>query len=124
MGEGTIVECGTHNELLRNEDSVYSRLVRAQKLREDKSVTESSQSVSKDEGSGDKALGRGETFGSENLARASMNHSAKAGKKADYSFLYLFRRMGRLNRNVWLYYLVGGIFAVCWCRRSSYSHDI
>jgi ATP-binding cassette, subfamily B (MDR/TAP), member 1 len=117
MGEGTIVEHGTHDELLRNEDSVYTHLVRAQKLREDQPDARSSQSVSKDdlveEGPGDKVLGRRETFGNENLTRAAMDHSVKEGQKADYSLLYLFRRMGRLNRDVSLDYLLGGIFATC-----------
>src|SRR5580693_6334414 len=37
MGEGTIIEHGTHNELLQKENGAYGRLVRAQRLRESQS---------------------------------------------------------------------------------------
>ena len=34
MGDGLVLESGTHNELLMNEEGPYARLVNAQKLRE------------------------------------------------------------------------------------------
>lgn len=40
LGDGLVLECGTHEELLENENGAYARLVRAQNLKE--SDTESS----------------------------------------------------------------------------------
>lgn len=115
MGEGTILEHGTHDELLRNEDSAYSRLVRAQNLREGDEEGGSSPDSRSEKGAveplEDKALGRKETLDSDILGQ-SLKDSALQGERSDYSSLYLFKRMGRLNREAWLDYVLGGIFAI------------
>ena len=131
MGDGQVLESGTHAQLLADTQGAYSRLVEAQRLRE------SSQGADGASDGGDDAtlpadaaedyaaaakeevpLGRVSTkqsLASEILAQ----RRAEAGAGArEYSMLYLFRRMGMINRDQWRKYLVGTIGAI---RASSLS---
>ncbi|KAF8575980.1 ste6-like protein [Ramaria rubella] len=125
MGEGLVLEQGTHSELLALPDGAYARLVHAQKLREGEEETlngeEESDDVDRD-GKADSAiekaaqdevpLGRRDT-GSRSVAsemlekrRAEDTHESK-----QHSLPYLFMRMGKINRETWNMYIFGGIFA-------------
>ncbi|ESK90451.1 multidrug resistance protein 1 [Moniliophthora roreri MCA 2997] len=120
MGDGMVVESGTHNELLANENGAYSKLVQSQKLREAAEVT--------DVAEGEEEKGKiddVETFmkeevplGRKNTSRSlaseilEQKQKEKKGEGEDYySLFYLFRRMGAINKSEWRHYLVGFIFA-------------
>lgn len=137
MGDGLILESGTHSELLADETGAYYRLVEAQKLREarDKSAgadveeTEDSGSSAKhdseefDEKAAEEVpLGRvntSGTTGSETLAKARL----EARKTTeDYSMTYLFRRIAAINRDQLPRYILGGIGAISMCYLAISSH--
>ncbi|KAF9221679.1 P-loop containing nucleoside triphosphate hydrolase protein [Gyrodon lividus] len=123
MGEGLVLEQGTHAELLAYEDGAYSRLVHAQKLREYKD----NQGNDND----DIAVAGAEADVKvvENaipLDRKSTNHSItsdlsqKKGQQRkknevnedDYNLFHLFARIGALNREGWWRYAIGAMFAI------------
>ncbi|KAF9077717.1 P-loop containing nucleoside triphosphate hydrolase protein [Rhodocollybia butyracea] len=116
MGDGLVLEQGTHNELLSNENGAYSRLVQSQKLREAAQVTAAKES--EDSEDIEKAameeipLGRKNTGRS--LASEIIEHKQKEQKeeRTTYGITYLFRRMGRINKSSWKNYLIGTICAI------------
>lgn len=132
MGDGLVLESGTHNELLSNENGAYARLVNAQKLREarertvqggdDESTAHGSQEgkVAEEEEDVEKQaekeipLGRSNTGRS--LASEILEQRQKSQENQDrenkYSLVYLFKRMGRINRDSWRFYICGGIAAI------------
>ena len=125
MGEGAVLEMGKHNELLRNEDGLYSRLVAAQRLRETRETIDLDDIVGQSSGitvSGptdiEKAaleeipLGRSNTHRS--LASEILEQRKAQGpeKREEYSMFYLFKRMGRINKDEWKSYLFGCLFAI------------
>jgi ATP-binding cassette subfamily B (MDR/TAP) protein 1 len=122
MGDGTVLEKGTHNELLQDEKSAYSRLVRAQKLREQKATNgekddESDTAADEPEDMEKLAqkevpLGRkttGRSLGSEILEKRRAE--AGEGGAKEYGLPYLFMRMGKINRDQWVKYTFGTLFA-------------
>jgi ATP-binding cassette subfamily B (MDR/TAP) protein 1 len=123
MGDGVVLEQGTHNELLRDEHGPYSRLVTAQKLREKREV-ELNGSDSDVSGSGETEdmkeiaqnevpLGRkntGHSLASEVIERTQKLHGDEM-KEGDHSLPYLFMRMGKLNRAGWRNYGIGAVAA-------------
>jgi len=127
MGEGSIVENGTHNELLQNENGAYARLVRAQRLRErqgkqghDGDTTPGGESedtekaVLKEEPLGRKDTGR--SLGSEILEQ-KLQAGNDPDKEKDHSLAYLFMRMGKINSDQWWKYALGAMFAISmWCQ--------
>ncbi|KAL5482696.1 hypothetical protein ACEPAI_9290 [Sanghuangporus weigelae] len=131
MGGGLVLERGTHEELLQNSEGHYARLVQAQKLREAEEGAEdaeSSDTAGSVEGSPDiekeghhnyaaeaeeeVPLGRkasGRSLASEILEQKLKE---KPEKEEDYSLLYIFKRFGAIQTNVWKSYLIGSIFAI------------
>ena len=116
MGEGAIIEQGTHLELLSNQSSAYSRLVEAQKLREKQGPTDNESTASFEDmtelAEKEVPLGRrntGHSLASEILEKKQL--AAAADQEQDYSLPYLFKRMGKINRDMWAKYLFGTIFA-------------
>jgi ATP-binding cassette, subfamily B (MDR/TAP), member 1 len=124
MGDGLVLESGTHNELLAKEGA-YARLVQSQKLRE----TQDAQAVAGDDSDSEAGepeekdmeklareevpLGRSNTqrsLASEILEKRRMEHEGKE-KEGDHSLFYLFKRLGLLVRDQWRNYLIGSIFA-------------
>jgi ATP-binding cassette, subfamily B (MDR/TAP), member 1 len=125
MGDGLVLEQGTHSELLRDENGPYSRLVAAQKLREKREVEyKDSDSVVTDDG---------DTVDMEKIAQNEMPLGAKNSahslasdiiaqkklsqgdekKDVDYGLMYLFMRMGKLNQASWRNYGLGVVAASC-----------
>jgi ATP-binding cassette subfamily B (MDR/TAP) protein 1 len=121
IGDGAVLERGKHDELLGNDDGLYTRLVAAQRLREAREVTDvdevigqSSEKTVEDHIDIEKAaleeipLGRSNThrsLASEILEQRKGQGSAKREK--EYTLLYLFKRMGRINKGEWRSYLLG-----------------
>ncbi|THG99669.1 hypothetical protein EW026_g2716 [Hermanssonia centrifuga] len=127
MGDGLVIESGTHNELIANEDGAYRRLVNAQKLREarekqaqvedDVSETAASGETQEEDSIEKQAqeeipLGRSHTGRSLASEILEQRRNGRDGKHSNYSLFYLFRRMGRINRSVWSQYAIGGIAAI------------
>ncbi|KAG6840985.1 hypothetical protein C0991_002875 [Blastosporella zonata] len=122
MGDGLVLEYGSHNELL-NKDGAYARLVQAQKLREAKdsaAVTAIDGPLDSDEPEDMEKIAREEVpLGRKNTGRSLASELIEQRQKAhegtkkeeDYSMLYLFKRMGLLNREGWRSYFFGAIFA-------------
>ncbi|EIW59664.1 multidrug resistance protein 1 [Trametes versicolor FP-101664 SS1] len=123
MGNGVILEHGTHNELLQDENGPYARLVQAQKLRDarekqisdDDSDTAASAENEKEDMERQAAeevpLQRqksGRSLASEILEQRQAGES----KGKDYSIPEIFKRMGRINRDAWRQYIFGLVAAV------------
>jgi len=117
MGDGHLVEQGTHNDLLRDENGAYSRLVQSQKLREQRGAVEDSdsdteqdtkKSILKEVPLGRKNTGR--SLASE-IVEQKRKDSEHNKEKGDLSLPYLFVRIGKLNREVWPNYAAGAICA-------------
>ncbi|KAK0214486.1 P-loop containing nucleoside triphosphate hydrolase protein [Armillaria fumosa] len=119
MGDGLVLEQGTHQELLQKEGGAYARLVQAQKLRE------SDEGTAVVTGDGDDApedmekavredipLRRRNTCQSlagEILQRK--NKVQEVDQDPEHTMYYLFKRMGNINRSQWKEYFFGTIFA-------------
>ncbi|KAJ6605662.1 P-loop containing nucleoside triphosphate hydrolase protein [Mycena sp. CBHHK59/15] len=121
MGDGLVLEKGTHNELLSDENGAYSRLVQAQKLREGQERTEGeSEDTAQEPEDIEKAareeipLGRKNTgqhsLASELIEKRQQEH--KKGEGSEYGIIYLFKRVGGLHRTGWNRYFFGSICAV------------
>ncbi|KAI0050297.1 P-loop containing nucleoside triphosphate hydrolase protein [Auriscalpium vulgare] len=122
VGEGVIIEKGKHNELLADENGAYARLVAAQKLREAKeeeatgpggSESDSKEDAEKEdfekEAADEVPLGRRDTRRS--LASEILEQRKREPQEENYTWSYLFRRMGAINQKEWKRYLLGAIFA-------------
>ncbi|CAA7271334.1 unnamed protein product [Cyclocybe aegerita] len=122
MGDGLVLEQGTHNSLLEA-DGAYARLVTAQKLREhteshleiDDSESEISQKDMEKAAREEIPLGRRNTqqsLASEILEQKRKAREAAGGEKEEaFGMLYLFQRMAPLIRDQWKNYIIGSIFA-------------
>ena len=153
MGDGGLIESGTHDELLRDPEGAYAKLVDAQKLRENQpSVEEAEDHPDDDElihtvkrapaiegstaaaasvaslgnaeslksvKSGDAAgygaeLARVPTSGARSLSSEvlSQRDRLKEGNVTGYSLTYLFKRMGRINKDGAHVYMFGALAAI------------
>ncbi|CAE6419809.1 unnamed protein product [Rhizoctonia solani] len=127
MGDGMVLEQGTHNELLLNPDGPYATLVEAQKLRDEETKEQAAQQSDSDnedttKGSVDphsekagvpvedmEPLKRTAT-GNRSLASEILSARDKEGTRygtKDHGFVYLFKRMGLINREAWRLYWLG-----------------
>ncbi|KAL0069818.1 hypothetical protein AAF712_003088 [Marasmius tenuissimus] len=124
MGEGLVLEHGTHEELLTNENGPYAKLVQSQKLREAAEVTELPDDVSeedlKEKVEGDdfeKAAKEEIPLGRRNTERSlaseiiERKNKEKVDGEDDYSLPYLFMRLGKINSTEWKRYVMGGVAA-------------
>ena len=117
---------GKHDELLGNEAGPYSRLVAAQRLRETSDAIDLGDDIGQSSGIAfegptdiEKAaqeeipLGRSNTHRS--LASEILEQRQAQGpekREKEYSMFYLFKRMGRINKDEWRSYLFGCLFAI------------
>ncbi|KAF9649396.1 P-loop containing nucleoside triphosphate hydrolase protein [Thelephora ganbajun] len=120
MGEGAVLESGTHNELLRDENGPYARLVAAQKLKETHvEEDESGSSTADDAEDLEKAVREEIPLGRQHSSRSlaseiiEKNKQENQEKKKDYSMFYLFRRIGSLNPPGYRAYFIGTCAAIC-----------
>lgn len=120
MGDGMVLEHGTHNELLANVNAPYSKLIAAQKLREaqdshapipTESIQESAPLKRQISGT---SVGRSIEKGKEGSIDLDKEENATLIPHGDkeYSITYLFRRMGRINKENWQLYLFGTLGAI------------
>ncbi|PPQ83491.1 hypothetical protein CVT25_006981 [Psilocybe cyanescens] len=111
MGEGLVLESGTHTELLQK-GGAYTRLVEAQKLREGEESTDLSEEketiVHKDI-----PLDRKHT--NHSLASDILGQRKPLGtdkvREDDYGLYYIFKRMAQLGRDQWFNYALGAVAA-------------
>jgi ATP-binding cassette subfamily B (MDR/TAP) protein 1 len=124
MGEGYVIESGTHDELLAM-NGTYSRLVQAQKLRDGNSEQYSAEGS--EAGGGEPAdmekaareeipLGRRSTrqsLASEILEQRQKAEDAKKTRDKDdvFGFFYMSVRMAALIQDEWKKYILGVTFA-------------
>jgi ATP-binding cassette subfamily B (MDR/TAP) protein 1 len=117
MGDGLVLESGTHDDLLEA-DGAYARLVQAQKLRE---VAKGSEDAVSEDSSDDEEmekvvreevpLGRKNTLqslASEILARKRKDAESSESRD-DFSLIYLFKRMVPLMRDQWWNYFFAAV---------------
>lgn len=125
VGDGAVIEKGRHNELLSNEDGPYARLVAAQKLREAREIGDEDVTAQASEKSAagstdierevleEIPLGRSNTHRSLASDILEQRKTLTAGhREKEYTMLYLFRRMGAINKGEWKSYLFGTLFAI------------
>ncbi|KAJ7644192.1 P-loop containing nucleoside triphosphate hydrolase protein [Roridomyces roridus] len=120
MGDGLVLEQGTHNELLNNENGAYAKLVQAQRLREAKdNAAGTTEDDTKEAEEMEKALREEIPLGRKNTGQHSLASELiekrlqeHRSEEEDFNLFYLFKRMGRLNRAGWRKYFIGGIAAV------------
>ena len=128
MGEGLVLESGTHNELIQA-GGAYARLVQSQKLREGREGRESSGVLDADNDSEESShsiekeireeipLGRkntGHSLASEVLEQKQEAMGENENEK-DYDLPYLFKRMFLIIRDRWKNYFFGAVFACRMC---------
>ncbi|KAG7440875.1 P-loop containing nucleoside triphosphate hydrolase protein [Guyanagaster necrorhizus] len=123
MGDGLVIEQGTHQQLLAKEGGAYARLVQAQKLRESDEAaavaagedTDEEEDAPKDMekvAREEVPLGRRNT--GQSLASQILEQKKKereGDKEPAHSMYYLFKRMGKINKSQWRKYFLGTIFA-------------
>ncbi|KAF8268333.1 multidrug resistance protein 1 [Lactarius quietus] len=125
IGDGAVIEKGKHNELLGNDNGPYARLVAAQKLRDTREVDDEDVTAQVSEKSVEGPtdferealeeipLGRSNTHRS--LASEIIEQRktlTTAQREKEYSMVYLFKRMGAINKGEWKRYLIGSFFAI------------
>ena len=121
MGEGVILESGTHTELLGDETGPYARLVAAQKLKESPVAEDDIESeAGDDEDDIEKAVREEIPLGRRNTSTRSLaseiiekNQQQHQDHKKHYTMYYLFKRMGSLNPAGYRSYFIGTCAAIC-----------
>jgi len=122
MGDGLVLESGTHDNLLEA-GGAYARLVHSQKLREvAKGSDDAVSDDSSDDGEMEKVayeeipLDRKSTL--QSLASKILEQKRKAAESSesrdDFSIIYIFNRMLPLIRDQWSNYFFAAIAA---CRK-------
>jgi len=120
MGNGVVLESGTHDELLSREGA-YHRLVQAQKLREGQDSAAGGSEASEKDDMGKAAreevpLGRrntGRSLASEIIDQKRQEAAEVEAGKQEHTLWYIFKRMAPLIRDKRKAYLYGSFFACC-----------
>ncbi|KAH7103350.1 multidrug resistance protein 1 [Auriculariales sp. MPI-PUGE-AT-0066] len=124
VGAGEILEHGTHEELINDANGPYARLVEAQRLRESTAHSDPTsgtatpamvEEVAPEDIKREIPLGR-RTSSVASVTSEVLKHKQAQDaleKDRDYGLVYLFRRMGRINRTEWRSYFLGGFFSLC-----------
>ena len=126
MGDGFVLEAGTHDELLGSPNGHYARLVQAQKFRETEERDEQDFLLEDEEQTkgalaheyskealDELPLGRKKSGRSLSSELADQKSIALAAEEGTLGIFYIFRRFFILQSNVWKHYVVGAIFAAC-----------
>lgn len=120
MGDGLVLEEGTHGELLRNNSGPYARFVAAQKLHDKRDVELGDPDG--DIGSGKDANVAKKSRGDKYLRRRNFSHllpgeitgqkkTSEMAQDGDHNLPYVFMRIVNLNRDVWKRYGIGSVAA-------------
>ncbi|KZW01505.1 multidrug resistance protein 1 [Exidia glandulosa HHB12029] len=125
VGGGEILEHGTDEELMNSANGAYARLVEAQRLREAQAPTgditpgevEAAEPAEKTAAEIEADAQKEIPLGRRTSSVGSVTSEVLKAKAADteekeYSIIYLFRRMGRLNKDQWKSYVIGAFCAV------------
>ncbi|KAF8335497.1 P-loop containing nucleoside triphosphate hydrolase protein [Cantharellus anzutake] len=132
MGEGQILEYGSHDELVRREGGAYARLVNAQKLREERRDESDGLDIGDGIGGGggvaggveltqeevkeiqekEVPLGRVNTAHSISSGILESRHEKKDSPEKEYSSWFLFKRMGHINRDDYGVYILGTLASI------------
>ncbi|KAJ7501193.1 P-loop containing nucleoside triphosphate hydrolase protein [Mycena galericulata] len=114
MAEGAVLEHGTHNELLSNPESMYSQLVEAQKLRDEKEETGDGPGAAGSAWSIVDTLPASASTSLESLQKQVLDpaRSAKDKGVAALGLFDLFVKLARINRESWRKYMIGAVFAI------------
>ena len=129
MGSGEVLESGTHQELLRDPNGPYAKLVQAQKLRdaERRGATEAvayeeidgDLSIQKQKGALENAAAQGVPLGRTHTERSLASEILEERHKthgqavqSQYTLYESFQRMAILNRHSQKYYYIGAIAAM------------
>jgi ATP-binding cassette, subfamily B (MDR/TAP), member 1 len=113
MGEGEVLEQGTHNELLSS-NGAYAQLVAAQRLREAKEAQATEGNVDDIEKLAREEVPLGRSNTSRSLASELIEEKQKMKAETehgDYNMFYLAKRMGLLIPEQYWRYVVGAMFA-------------
>jgi ATP-binding cassette subfamily B (MDR/TAP) protein 1 len=122
MGDGLVLESGTHSDLIQA-SGAYARLVQSQKLREGRERSDSIDDASESENDIEKEireeipLGRrntGHSLASEILEQKKQAMGEKRKEKG-YDLSYLFKRMFLIVSDRWKAYFFGTVFACRTC---------
>jgi len=118
MGDGQVLESGTHDDLLRRE-AHYHRLVQAQKLRESVTTTDtaSEHSDKKEEGTPQEDVPLTRKSTGRSLASEIIEQKRKDSEPAakDIGLFTLASRLLPLIRDKQMSYILGTFFACCEC---------
>ena len=128
MGEGLVLESGTHNELIQA-GGAYARLVQSQKLREGRAGRESSGVLDADNASVESGhsiekgileeipLGRKNTRHSlaSEILEQKLEAKGENEYEKDYDFPFLFKRISLIIRDQWKNYFFGALLACRTC---------
>jgi ATP-binding cassette subfamily B (MDR/TAP) protein 1 len=123
MGDGTVLERGAHAELLANENGAYSRLVKAQTLREGRENEDldttlmSVHETDLERPRLEEVLERKSTIRSigSDVVNPQKEKVGDPAQEEDYDLIYLMRRIAVLYREGFPRYIIGSFFAVCKC---------
>ncbi|KIM25760.1 hypothetical protein M408DRAFT_73764 [Serendipita vermifera MAFF 305830] len=135
MGDGMILEEGTHQQLLDNAQGPYAKLVTAQKLKgvwqtegNDSSALQTPSGTPShtdlggtvvekrsvlEETRGDDALSRKQSLGRKDSTKGSVRdviqhqENQNGAQEEEYGIFYIIKRMIMINRDSWLRYMVG-----------------
>jgi len=118
MGEGLVLESGSHHELL-SANGAYAAFVQAQELREAKETARDQGGNSKSAEDLEKVIHEDVPLGRKNTGKSLASELieqkriiAEASEvKVNYSLFYLCKRMGMIMKDHWSKYLVGSIAA-------------
>ena len=128
MGEGLVLESGTHIELIQA-DGAYARLVQSQKLREvrgraeNREVSDANASDESEEHSLEKEIREEIPLGRQNTGHSLASEALEKkregmgenGKEKDHDLGYVFKRMFLIVRDKWKNYFFGSVFACRMC---------
>ncbi|KAJ6452145.1 P-loop containing nucleoside triphosphate hydrolase protein [Mycena vitilis] len=113
MADGAVLEHGTHNELRADSSSMYSQLVEAQKLRDDKDSTDNAPAPETQELKRT-ALHQSTAASDDSVEKQVLREReiAQITPPKNVGLLELFIKLAKLNRESWRKYMFGVVFAI------------